>query len=76
MNPPDKKKLMQIIIASVGKNEAVRLVSTAYDAEILTNRIGRLEATFNKTLAPARPATDLLLEALERVVAVCELSDT
>jgi hypothetical protein len=73
MEKLSNRDLMQRIIAHLGKEQAVRLVNEAYNAEILANRLGRMEA--NPPLSQRTPsAKDLLRLALERVLEVCELT--
>lgn len=71
-----KQELMQRIVAHVGKAEAIRLVNEAYSAEILSNRIGRMEPASQGFIKQAKPISDLMELALERVLAVCDLAAT
>lgn len=63
---------MKRIVANVGHLEAIRLVSEAYNAEILANRMGRMETASTLKRSETK---DLLRLALERVTAVCELAN-
>jgi hypothetical protein len=74
MEKLSKKDMMQRIVAYVGSAEAIKLVSDAYSAEILANRIGRMEAASQSFIKQARPISDMMEIALERVLAVCELT--
>ena len=68
----DKKQLMAAIVAKVGREGAIELVAQAYNTELITTWIARIEA--NKPLGgPQR--RDHLAGALERVWEVCQLSD-
>jgi hypothetical protein len=71
-----RKQLMQKIVSCVGKSEAVRLVADSYNAEILANRLGRMEVGGNKLVKTNVAAKDLMSKALERVWSVCELTET
>ncbi|MBK8859143.1 MAG: hypothetical protein IPN11_16155 [Opitutaceae bacterium] len=74
MEKPTKKELMQQIVACVGPNEAIRLVSDAYSAEVLATRIGRIEEGSHNFIKQARAPLDLMQMALERVHSICELA--
>ncbi len=74
MEKPSKKEMMRRIIACVGREQAIRLVSEAYSAEILANRIGRMEPASQTFIRQAKPIADLMEVALERVLSVCELT--
>lgn len=66
-----KKDLMQQIVKAVGPLEAVRLVTDAYNSEILSNRMSRMET--EPVGIRRTEKKDLLLQALERVVEVLGL---
>ena len=68
-----KKEMMESIIKSVGGPEARSLVLNAYNAEIVSNRLSRME-TNPAGLAPAVAKKDLLLLALTRVHEVVALT--
>jgi hypothetical protein len=74
MDKPTKKELMQKIVSYVGATEAIRLVNEAYSAEILANRIGRMEPASQNFIKQSRPIMDMTQVALERVLAICELT--
>lgn len=74
MEKPGKKELMHQIVAYVGPAEAIRLVSDAYSAEVLATRIGRIEEGSQNFIKQARPPSDLMQLALERVLTICELT--
>ncbi|HTJ78341.1 MAG TPA: hypothetical protein VL357_05040 [Rariglobus sp.] len=61
-----KKEMMESIIKAVGGPEARSLVLNAYNAEIVSNRLSRME-TKPAGLAAAAPKKDLLLLAIMRV---------
>ncbi len=66
----DKNQLMSAIVGKVGREKATELVLAAYNTELITTRIARIEP--NKPLGgPQR--RDHLTAALERVWEVCEL---
>lgn len=66
------KEMMAQIVAEVGPAEARQLVTSAYNSEIVANRLGRLEG--NKTaMATAKSRTPLLRLALQRVLEVVKL---
>ena len=67
----DKKQLMQKIAGKVGNEMAVELVMNAYNTELVTTWLSRLQP--GKPLGgPTRH--DHLADALERVSEVCELN--
>jgi hypothetical protein len=66
-----KKDLMKRISDAVGPQEAVRLVTDAYNSEILANRMSRMETEPSGIRRTEK--RDLLQQALERVIAVVEL---
>jgi hypothetical protein len=74
MDKLTKKELMQRIVSYVGSAEAIRLVNEAYSAEILANRIGRMEPASQSFIKQAKPISDIMEIALERVLSVCELT--
>ncbi len=66
----DKKQLMKAIADKVGKEKALEMVMQAYNTELITTWIARIEA--NKPLGgPQR--RDHLNAALERVWEACQL---
>jgi hypothetical protein len=74
MDKPNKKEVMQRIVACVGTTEAIRLVSDAYSAEVLATRIGRIEEGSQNFIKQARAPLDLMQMALDRVLTICELT--
>jgi hypothetical protein len=67
----DNKQMMKAIADKVGKEKAIEIVMQAYNTELLTTWIARIEA--NKPIGgPQR--RDHLADALARVLAVCQLS--
>ena len=69
-----QKELMKKIVVCVDETEAIKLVSDAFSAEVLANRMGRLETVGKPLLPKKRTATDLTQLALERVWQICELT--
>jgi hypothetical protein len=70
----DKKELMQKIVAKVGRERAIELVAQAHNTELLTTIVSRLEEGKSKMIGGYK-RRDHLQDALERVLAVCELAD-
>ncbi len=68
----NKSDLMKDIIAKVGKEKAIDLVMQSYNTELLTTRLRRLEEGTPGIGAYTR--RDHLLDALRRVVEVCDLT--
>ncbi len=67
----DNKQMMKAISDKVGKEKAIEIVMQAYNTELLTTWIARVQA--EKPIGgPQR--RDHLADALERVVAVCTLA--
>lgn len=66
-----KKELMKQIVGAVGPTEAVRLVTEAYNYEILSNRMSRMET--EPVGIRRTDKKDLLQQALERVTEVLAL---
>lgn len=63
--------MMQAIVDKVGREKAIEMVLQAYNTELLTTWIARIEA--NKPLGgPQR--RDHFASAMERVLEVCELA--
>lgn len=69
----DKKAAMQDIIARVGKERAIDMVMKAYDTELMTTLMNRLEEGKSKMIG-AYKRRDHLEAALKRVLEVCELA--
>jgi hypothetical protein len=68
----DKKVLMKKIVDKVGRDRAIEIVTQAYNTELITTWISRLDEARNKIGGPRR--TDHLSDALERVVEVVDLA--
>ena len=70
----EKKVLMKKITDKVGAESAISVVMQAYNTELMTTLLGRLEKNKPKMLG-ANVARDHLAKALGRVVEVCELTE-
>ena len=70
----DKKLAMKKITQNVSREKAIEMVMQAYNTELLTTLLGRLEEHKPKMLGN-NVARDHLAKALERVVEVCELTE-
>ena len=67
----ENKQLMKAISDKIGREKAIEMVLQAYNTELLTTWIARIEA--NKPLGgPQR--RDHLASALERVWEVCQIA--
>ena len=66
----DNKQMMQAISGKVGKEKAVEIVMQAYNTELLTTWIARVQAA-KPIGGPQR--RDHLNDALVRVTEVCDL---
>jgi len=71
--PTDKKAMMKQIIDKVGRDKAIDMVMQAYNTELLTNLLNRLEDGKARMIGGYQ-RRDHLANALERVVAVCDLT--
>ena len=69
-----KKILMKKITDKVGRECAINMVMQAYNTELMTTLLGRLEDKKPMMLG-ANKARDHLAVALERVAEVCDLTD-
>jgi len=69
----EKKAQMQKIIGMVGREKAIDLVMQAYNTEMLTTLLHRLEEG-KPNLITKFNRRDQLQDALNRVVEVCELT--
>jgi hypothetical protein len=67
----DNKQMMKAISDQVGKEKAIEIVMQAYNTELLTTWIARVQA-IKPIGGPQR--RDHLGDALQRVIEVCELS--
>jgi hypothetical protein len=70
----DKKLAMKKITEKVAREKAIEMVMQAYNTELMTTLLGRLEENKPKMLG-TNVARDHLAKALERVVEVCALTD-
>ena len=64
---------MQKIVAKVGREKAIDLVMQAYNTEMLTTLLNRLEEGKPKMITKFT-RRDQLGDALDRVLEVCELA--
>lgn len=71
MNTKEKQALMALIVAKLGQEKALEVVMAAYNTELLSNRLGRMEVPTG--LPGTRASKDLLLLALQRTVEVLEI---
>lgn len=67
----NKSKLMSEICTKLGKEQAMEMVMSAYNTELITTWLSRLEV--NKPGLAAGTPHDHLGDALERVKEVCDL---
>ena len=65
--------MMKKITDKVGRDKAIDLVMQAYNTELLTNLLSRLEEGKSRMIGGYK-RRDHLADAIERVVAVCELT--
>ena len=70
----EKKVLMKKITDKVGAESAISVVMQAYNTELMTPLLGRLEENKPKMLG-VNKARDHLAVALERVAEVCDLTE-
>jgi hypothetical protein len=69
----DKKATMKKITEKVGRDKAIDLVMQAYNTELLTTILNRLEET-KPNMIGGYKRRDQLEDALERVLTVCDLA--
>ena len=69
----DHKEIMKKIIEKVGRDKAIDLVTQAYNTEMLTTLLNRLEAGKPRMIDKLN-RRDQLGDALERVLEVCDLA--
>lgn len=69
----DKKSLMKKITEKIGRDKAIELVTQAYNTELVTTMLNRLEQNRPQMMNPIK-RRDQLTDALERVLQVCELT--
>jgi hypothetical protein len=70
----DKKQMMKRIIDAVGQDIAIQMVMQAYNTELLTTWLSRLEVGKPKMVGSAK-RRDHLQDALERVLETCDLAN-
>jgi hypothetical protein len=68
----EKKALMKKIVDRIGRDKAIEIVTLAYNTELLTSNLRRLEDNDRKIGGYQR--RDHLMDALERVSEVCDLA--
>jgi hypothetical protein len=68
----DKKAAMKKIVEKVGREKAIELVTQAYNTEMLTTLLSRLEENKPKMIGQYN-RRDQLQDALDRVLEVCDL---
>jgi hypothetical protein len=78
LNPKDpstmeKKDLMKKIVGLVGREKAIDLVMQAYNTEMLTTLLNRLEEA-KPNMISKFDRRDQLQDALNRVAQVCDLA--
>ena len=69
----DKKTLMKKITEKIGRDKAIDLVKQAYNTELLTNLLNRLEEGKSRMIGGYK-RRDHLQDALDRVAEVCDLT--
>ncbi len=69
----DKKNIMKKIAEKVGRDKAIELVLQAYNTELLTGRLNRLEDARPQMIGGYK-RRDYLEDALDRVLEVCDLA--
>ena len=70
----DKKTMMKKITDKVGRDKAIDLVMQAYNTELLTTLLNRLEDGKTKMIGGYK-RRDHLEDALDRVLEVCDLTN-
>jgi hypothetical protein len=69
----DKKEIMKKITEKVGREKAIELVVEAYNTELLSTMLNRMEEGRSKMIGQYK-RRDHLEDALNRVLEVCELA--
>ncbi len=69
----DKKATMKKIAEKVGRDKAIDLVTQAYNTELISTMLSRLEKD-KPRIAGANRRRDQLADALARVMDVCDLT--
>jgi len=70
----EKKAMMKKITDKVGRDKAIDLVVQAYNTELLTTYLGRLEDG-KARMGRSYKRRDHLGDALDRVLEVCDLTN-
>ena len=68
----EKKQMMKQIADTIGREKAIDVVMQAYNTELVTTWLRRMEA--NRPQNGGNTRRDHLNDALERVVEVCNLT--
>jgi hypothetical protein len=68
----DKKEMMNKITEKVGKDMAIKMVMDAYNTELLSTMLNRMEEGRSKMIGQYK-RRDHLEDALRRVLEVCDL---
>ncbi len=68
----EKKQMMKQIADTIGREKAIDVVMQAYNTELVTTWLRRMEA--NRPQIGGNTRRDHLNDALERVVEVCNLT--
>jgi hypothetical protein len=69
----DKTEMMKKITAKVGKEKAIDLVLQAYNTELLSTMLNRMEEGRSKMIGQYK-RRDHLEDALQRVLSICDLA--
>ena len=69
----EHKEIMAKIVAKVGREKAIELVTQAYNTEMLTTLLNRLEENKPNMISKFN-RRDQLADALRRVLEVCDLA--
>ena len=69
----DKKQMMKRIVDAVGRDAAIQMVMQAYNTELITTWLSRLEVGKPNLVGTAK-RRDHLYDALSRVLETCELA--
>ena len=70
----DNKEMMKKIAEKVGREKAIDLVMQAYNTELLTTWLSRMEVDKPQMMAKGQ-LHDHLRDAMERVLQVCDLTN-
>ena len=69
----EKSELMKKIVAKVGREKAIEMVMQAYNTEMLTTLLNRLDESKPNMITKFN-RRDQLMDALSRVSEVCDLA--